>query len=214
MTKAHFFSALPASAAKTPPDWVKLIPNGAFKARDGRGPFRLTDAQAVVAASMARGKIPFDENHSTELAAKAGHSSPATGWIVDMQAREDGIWGRVNWNARGRELLADDAYSGVSPVFTTGQGNVVKAITSAALTNDPALDLPHLNSRTRVDMELSELARRLGLSEAATEADVDRALAAARDARTMCSQLAVLGGVDQASAPETGNLDDLERKED
>lgn len=39
--------------------------------------------------------------------------------IIELQAREDGsIWGRAEWNSAGRQLLAERAYVGISPVIT------------------------------------------------------------------------------------------------
>lgn len=133
-------TALGAGTAGAP-EWVQLIPAGAFKGIDGRGPYHVANAQAVIAASMARaqGKLPIDENHGTQRAAKLGIGAPARGWIVEMAAREDGIWGRVEWTEAGRALVADGAYRGISPVFEhTASGGVVRVL-SAALTNDPNL---------------------------------------------------------------------------
>ena len=130
-----------AGTAGGAPEWVQLIPAGEFKGIDGRGPYHVANAQAVIASSMARaqGKLPVDENHGTQRAAKLGLGAPARGWIVEMATREDGIWGRVEWTEAGRALVGDGAYRGISPVFEhTASGGVVR-ILSAALTNDPNL---------------------------------------------------------------------------
>ncbi|WP_110767942.1 phage protease [Pelagimonas varians] len=34
-----------------------------------------------------------------------------------MAHRDNGLWGKVQWNARGSELMADRAYRGFSPVL-------------------------------------------------------------------------------------------------
>ncbi|WP_459987377.1 phage protease [Komagataeibacter kakiaceti] len=39
------------------------------------------------------------------------------GWITELQARDDGIWGRVEWNASGHSAMDNKSYRGVSPVF-------------------------------------------------------------------------------------------------
>ena len=130
-----------AGTAGGAPEWVQLIPAGEFKGIDGRGPYRVTNAQAVIASSMARGqgKLPVDENHGTQRAAKLGISAPARGWIVEMAAREDGIWGRVEWTVAGRAMVGDGSNRGISPVFEHTASGAVVRILSAALTNDPNL---------------------------------------------------------------------------
>ena len=92
-------TALPAPMDGKPPAWVHLTPAGNFRGRDGRGPFTV-DADAVVAASTVPAVI--DEMHATDLQGPAGGSAPARGWIVELQARADGVWGRVDWTPRRR----------------------------------------------------------------------------------------------------------------
>lgn len=138
-------------------EWVHLVPAGTFSGSDGRGPFRLADAPAVIAASLAGGKIPFDENHSTDLAAPRGAPSPARGWIVAMQSRPDGIWGRVEWTGEGRALLGQRAYRGVSPVFESDKSGTVLRVLRAALTNVPNLpQLATMHSRGNVTLSAED----------------------------------------------------------
>ena len=130
---------------KAVPDWVHLTPSGVFRGGDGRGPYRVADAAAVAAASMANGKLPIDENHATDLAAPKGQPSPAMGWIVEMQPRPDGIWGRVEWTKTGHRLMSEAGYRGISPVFLhETDGGTIKKILRAALTNNP--NLPQLTA--------------------------------------------------------------------
>ncbi len=172
---AAFQSALPVDV----PEWVHLVPDGVFKGVDGRGPYRLVNPAAVIAASMAGGKLPIDENHATDLAGPQGQPSPARGWIVEMQARADGIWGRVEWTASGRALLEDAAYRGVSPVFTHSKSGEVQLVLRAALTNTPNLgpDLTALNHQD-VQMDLTRMRVLLGLPAEADAATVTTALEA------------------------------------
>ena len=37
-------------------------------------------------------------------------ASTARGWIVNLEARDDGLWGQVEWTAHGSALMADKAY--------------------------------------------------------------------------------------------------------
>jgi len=179
-----------AQGAATPPEWVHLLPAGTSRGVDGRGPYILKDAQAVITASMAAGKLPIDENHAIDLSGKTGQPSPARGWIVEMQARPDGIWGRVDWNESGRALLSDRAYSGISPVLLHTKAGVVLRIERAALTNAPNLvELDQqLNSKQETGMDLAALRKALGLAETADEAAILAAVTANATAVTQHGQ--------------------------
>jgi transposase-like protein len=99
---------------------------------------------------MAARWLPVDENHATDLAAPKGEPSPARGWIVEMQQRLDGIWGRVEWTNAGRSMLAERVYRFISPAFAQDTKGTVLRIVRAALTNIPNLpQLVSLNTRGR-----------------------------------------------------------------
>lgn len=171
-----------AGGAEAPvPDWVHLIPAGSVQTYDGRGPYRVEDAAAVIAASAAdpRGML-IDENHATDLAAPEGREAPARGWITALEARADGIWGRVAWTAAGAALLRDRAYRALSPVIEHDKAGRVLRILRASLVNRPNLrGLAALNQET--DMPLSEaLASALGIAPDADEATALTAIAALR----------------------------------
>lgn len=55
----------------------------------------MTGGSLTIRASMAAGKLPVDECHATDKAAPDGRQAPARGWIVQMEVRADGLWGRV-----------------------------------------------------------------------------------------------------------------------
>jgi phage I-like protein len=150
------------------PEWIHLTPAGTFSGADGRGPFRIEDAAAVIADSMQAGKLPVDENHAIDV--PNGGPAPARGWIVAMEARGDGIWGRVEWTGTGRALLEDLAYRGISPVLLSAKADGrIKRILRAALTNDPNLTLTTLHNRSNSMDFLSRLRQALGLPADATE---------------------------------------------
>lgn len=178
------------------PEWVPLIPAGArIMTHDGRGPYRVEDPQAVVAASMEAARIDgdmvIDENHSTDIRAPKGEPAPARGWIKELQARDDGsIWGRVEWNGEGRALVAGRAYRGISPVFLHTAAGVVKTVLRAALTNVPNLrGLPAINMETPMSF-IDEVRAALGLAATATEAEM---LAAIKPAPALQSAIAEIG---------------------
>ena len=114
------------------PEWVHLLPAGEVRTQDGRGPYRAADVAALMAASLPEGgKLVLDENHSTDLAAPKGASAPAMGWIVELQARSDGIWGRVDWTGAGRRLVEDSIERAPTLGFTAIQFNFVFAANPA-----------------------------------------------------------------------------------
>lgn len=156
------------------PEWVHLLPSaqGEIHTYDSRGPYRVADIEAVIAASMevaeSRIGMPIDENHSIDTALQNGNAAPARGWIKELQARADGLWGRVKWTPTGEALLAEPAYRGISPVFNHLADGTVTCVLRASLTNKPNLKgLVALN--TESDMNLAAIAKALGLGDDATE---------------------------------------------
>lgn len=179
----HFFE-LPSKDSGSEgevPEWVHLLPagtGGTIRTQDARGPFTVGDAKALIANSMklGGGRLAIDENHSIDVAAKGGSPSPARGWIVEMEERENGIWGRVDWNSTGRQLLKDRAYRGISPVTASTKGKEVKLILRASLVNTPNMhELVMLHMETPMNW-MEKLVEMLGLSAEATEEEVTAAL--------------------------------------
>ena len=175
----EFDTAEAVCAAEIPegvPAWIKLMPVGNVEAVDGRK-WVLDDAGAVVAASQTGIDLVIDFEHQTDLARDNGRPAPAAGWIKELEARPDGIWGRVEWTVAAAEHLRKREYRFISPSFLHARKTgVVKRIVRAALTNSPALtQLPAL-ARNRGDDSMNELlkklARKLGLPETADEATV------------------------------------------
>lgn len=184
------------------PEWVHLCPAGTFTGVDGRGPYTVPDPAALVRNSMAGGrKLPIDENHSTDLAGVVGGPAPARGWIVAMEARDDGIWGKVEWTPTGTTLMTERAYSGISPSWPRTPNGKVTQILRASLTNAPNLTLNTLNHQ-ETRMDLVQLRAALGLSDTADEAAIMAAINAGRQAVvTHAAQIAALAtaaGLDAA----------------
>lgn len=157
MTTKHasLFIALQASGQDIPSE-IHLVPAGTFKGADGRGPYTVEDADALIRNSMAAGKLAIDENHAIDLAAPMGQPAPARGWITDMHARADGIWGTVEWTPSGRALMAEKAYRGISPVIAHNKAGKILQVLRASLTNDPNLSgLKTLHSKSpEISMDL------------------------------------------------------------
>lgn len=202
---------LPAAPAGAVPDWIKILPppGRPIATHDGRGPYVYADAQAVIAASLARKrKLVVDENHATEIAARQGAASPARGYVAEFAARADGIWARIDWTEAGRALMADRAYWGVSPVILLDapEAREIRAIKSIALTNEPNLrDLPALHHEEE-RMFQTQLAEALGLPPAAPEADLLARVRAMAEAATAHAALqSHMGEVAAALGVEAGS---------
>jgi len=183
---ANIFVALHAAADGSAPEWINLLPAGKIETQDGRGPYTVNDMAALAAQSLAAagGKLPVDENHATDFAAPKGAPSPALGWIVELQARNDGLWGRVQWGKAGQALIADHAYRGISPVFEHDKNNRVLRVLRASLTNTPNLrNLVSLHAEG-VDMEelLKKLRTLLGLPDDAENDAIYSAVSAVMSA--------------------------------
>lgn len=194
---------LPDQGSADLPAWVHLLPAGRFLGRDGRGPYFVRDMRALLADSLtADGNLIIDENHATDLAAPKGGPSPARGLIVALEAREDGVWGQVEWNAAGAELVSGRAYRFLSPVFEYGRDGTVTRLLRAALTNIPNLRLTALNSEDPWMDDLNEVRTALGV---AADADPEAIATHARQLREEADGLRQgLDQVAQAVGAESG----------
>lgn len=137
------------------PEWIHVLPAGTFSGDDGRGPYHTPDPQKLIESSLlTRGRpLPIDYDHGTIL--KAG-SSAAAGWITALQARADGIWGKVEWTDAGRKAVESREYRFLFPVFQLNKdekekgGGTIVRILGAGLTNVPNLgQLIALNAAER-----------------------------------------------------------------
>ena len=190
------------------PDWIHLLPTGAIQTQDGRGPYTTADLSDVIAASG--GKLPIDENHAIDIAAPLGQPSPARGHIVELQARADGLWGRVEWTASGRALMADRAYLGISPVIAHDAGNRVHAVLRASLTNRPNLKgLTTLHHQETTMSLAARLAQVLGLDASTGDDTLVERITSLHQAQTTTtalhsslSRIGVSLGVAQDAKPE------------
>ena len=192
--------SLPADG--TVPEWVHVLPAGTFSGDDGRGPYQVKDAAQVIAASMMALKLPVDENHSTQLATQQGNPSPARGWIVELQNRADGVWGRVDWNDAGQALMTSKAYRGISPVFGYEKDGTVTRVISVALTNSPNLSqlkTLHTSRKTGDDMDIKKIRELLGLPETADEAAVLTAIGKGKE--TVAAHTAEIERLKASTAP-------------
>ncbi|QEW19255.1 Mu-like prophage I protein [Marinibacterium anthonyi] len=128
-----------ASADGKPESWVQLLPAGRFDLTDKRGPWVVKDVAAVIARSrgdLERG-MPVDMDHALERHREA--EAPAAGWIEELAARDDGVWGRIAWTPTGKAKIEGREYRFISPVVMVTKAGEVMSIKRAGLTNDPAI---------------------------------------------------------------------------
>jgi len=159
------------------PEWVHLIPAGVFFGRDGRGPWHLSDPEGFIERTndyQAGADIQFDYEHQSDLTEKNGRPAPAAGWIKELESREDGIWGRVEWTPKAAAMIADKEYRYASPVFTfQKESGELGRLESAGLVGRPNLELKALNNRgASMEEFLTQLAALLGLAETATQEEI------------------------------------------
>lgn len=166
------------------PRWIELLPAGDFSGRDGRGPFRVPDAAALIAATNALGMqagLPIDYDHATDLAAPTGRPAPAAGWIRKLESRDGALWGEVEWTSHGAAAITTHQYRYISPVFEYSQDGTVQRLLRAALTNNPNLYLRAIAARldkaagageTIMDSLEERLRPLLGLNSGATTEEI------------------------------------------
>ena len=188
------------TGSATPPEWIELIPAGEFKGRDGRGPFRLTKPDRVIAATRAlqmEAGLPIDYDHATDFGAPEGRPAPAAGWICGFAERGGALWGKVEWTAHGADAVATREYRYISPVFEYAENGEVVRLLRAALTNNPNLLLTAISARNGkrpteskrgnrrarqedseyMDEFVSEVRKLLGLTDESTPEEILAALA-------------------------------------
>ncbi len=144
-----------------PPEWIPLFPAGELvQARDGR--FWRKDAEKIAAAFAARAQdLVLDWEHASE---RGWGEAPAAAWITEVQVRDGGaIWGKTQWTASGAGSVQSRDYRFISPAFLVDPdtGEILE-LTSAALTNRPALTMPALTEREEEDVSLIKLFAELG----------------------------------------------------
>ncbi|XDF79261.1 phage protease [Aliivibrio fischeri] len=150
--------------------WLPMIPAGNFSGIDKRS-WTNSNPDAVVAAFQK--KLPFDIEHSTHIKAPNGDPAPAVGWIVELQNRNGEVYGKVEWNSEGHELIEEKKYAYYSPSFTYDENGTVIELASSGLTNSPNLNVPALNRIEDEDMKFSQaIVAALSLSAEATEDQV------------------------------------------
>ena len=168
--------ALAAEGADSAPEWIKIAPRGAAVTRDGRA-FDFSPESLVARFAADKVDIAVDIGHG--LVKDMG--APAVAWIHELQARDDGLYGRVDWLGTGKAILAAKSHRYVSPTFNHDEAGRATWIHSVSLVAAPALsDMPALASADpqQEHPTMKTVLAALGLQTAATEAEALAALTA------------------------------------
>ncbi len=161
-------------AAKGAPEWVHLLPSGLITGRDGRI-YDMADPGGLILAFQANGiDLPVDYEHQTEKPeARLKGPVPAAGWIKELQIRDSGIWGRVEWTATAAEMIAGKEYRFLSPTILYHPKTLeIMRLKSAGLVHHPNFHLTALAAQedpmsnpTRSDDFMALVAKLLGLPD-------------------------------------------------
>ena len=121
------------------PEWILLLPLGRVELVDRPEPLEVDPESlaAMVKAFRSRGvDVVIDYEHQS----LQGRQAPAAGWVKDLEAREDGLWARVEWTSQARDYLHNREYRYFSPVLKLNpESRKPEALMQVGLTNVPAI---------------------------------------------------------------------------
>lgn len=138
------------------PEWIHLFPSGHMVGRDGRQ-FDLKNPAVIISDFKQRGvDLPVDYEHQNDRPEARLHGPvPAAGWIKELRADETGLWGRVEWTATAREMIARREYRFVSPSFAFHpQSRAILRLKGAGLVHNPNL---HLTALAREENNMTDI---------------------------------------------------------
>jgi phage I-like protein len=128
--------------------WYHIVPLGEFRVRhEGKTILQVIDDRAIAAMAKrfleAGEKLLIDFDHFSYDPDK---SSEAAGWIVEVEARSNGLFARVEWTDEGEPAITNKRYRFVSPVWMPADCEVLAnnrlrplRLDSVGLTNQPNL---------------------------------------------------------------------------
>jgi hypothetical protein len=134
-------------------EWLQLSPYGDFPHARGIQRVDRKAAEEMVAqfnsfsarAGRLFGGVPFYAGHPDLPGASESVDRKAYGWIIELNTRDDGFYGRVKWSEAGLNLLRNAHYKFLSPFWEAKEvasesGRKVyrpTALISVGLTNQP-----------------------------------------------------------------------------
>ena len=147
-------------------EWLQLSPYGDFSHARGLQRVDRAAAETMIAQfNSFRGRlgrlfggVPFYAGHPDLPNASELADRKAYGWIMQLEAREDGLFGQVKWSEAGIDLLRNAHYKYLSPYWEAREiegenGKRVfrpSALVSVGLTNQPNIPVrPLANEQTQ-----------------------------------------------------------------
>lgn len=180
-----------ANEAKQDGEWVMLSPYGDHPNSVGMQRFEKADAANIVAEfkrllntpQRVLG-VPWYIGHPDHDGFKDRYKDTrAYGRIKDLEAREDGLFGRTKFGADGKKLVEDEAFHGHSVNWAIRkEGKVWRPfrLKSVGFTNEPNIAVPPVTAanenNNQTIMDKSKLIAALGLAATATDADIETAI--------------------------------------
>jgi phage I-like protein len=122
-----------------PPEWIKILPVGQVNLGDNRPPF-FTELESLVNAAEYWQERNIDMVIDYEHQTMTGTEAPAAGWIKELDAREDGLWARVDWTPNAYDRIMNREYRYISPVIELDDKRNFTGLLNVALTNYPAIN--------------------------------------------------------------------------
>lgn len=145
-------------------EWLQLSPYGDYPHARGVQRIDRAAAEAMVAqfdsftgrAGRLFGGVPFYAGHPDLPGASELADRKAYGWVVELAAREDGLYGRVKWSDAGLDLLRNAHYRFLSPFWEAKEiaveagRRIYRPVTllSVGLTNQPNIPVKPLANET------------------------------------------------------------------
>lgn len=211
-------------------EWQQIAPYGVFPHRLGRQKFNRERAK-IIAANIAaeavkHGKewrgIPIFIGHPRERGGDEDQlpEPPRIGAVMEAEDRDDGLWGRIADNAKGKENRAEGYHVYPSPgwLFDEGEAGEIlpRELDHIGMTNTPNLagSKPWTNSTSnngtqhtenKTESDMKKIIELLKLAEGATEEQIVAAITK------------VLSDLDTAQAKQTEALnkaDEAVKKEE
>lgn len=224
-TKISILGMIANAAPMAGGDWELIAPYGEFPTADRKRiqKFGRPQAEAMVATfnsvwhrlgTMFRG-VPIFHGHP-DVDPKNWPDDRRLGKVVELEAREDGLWGRPEWNALGADNAREGWWLYPSPAWlhprTTANTVEPDELLSIGLVNTPNIpgSMPWANSAdpeaddaeeetisTDPDLMKEKLIALLGLEPTATDDEVMAAVEA-----KMTTAAAEANADDEAAAAE------------
>lgn len=176
-------------------EWVQLAPFGrwdnvvglqVFSPEDGRE--MVNEFQRLLNAPSRLLGLPWYVGHPDHEPLKQRYKDTrAYGRIKELEAREDGIYGRVKFSAAGRQMIEDEAFHGHSVNWAMKRGADGQLhpfrLKSVGWTNEPNIPVAPITAANELqDPAMREkLLEALGLAADATDDDIMNAITALKE---------------------------------